>query len=185
MFDLKDNHNVLHKKLSAPRTSEVSSSMSSSKETSYPPPYTVDPPNVTAGFSNLTLHNRMSAKPSGDQCIAHLKLLECFHELRETIATTDGLYGVKDEFVPSGLNERMHASVLTKIREKRWSIYVAQAAKRFELWWEHCVEPNSLKDPSRDSVTRPILWEEKVVPEFSKSNLPPIGASHQECTKEC
>ena len=124
----------------------------------------------------------MNEKPTADQCIAHLKLLECFHELRETIATTDGLYGIKDAYAASTANGSSHASLLTKIREKRWSIYVTQAVKRFELWWANCIEPRGNNPqpvrkgypPPLITSTSPATWKERLTP-FSKSNLPPIG----------
>ena len=117
----------------------------------------------------------MSEKPTADQCIAHLKLLECFHELRETIATTDGLYGIKDAYASTAASESSHASLLTKIREKRWSIYVTQAVKRFELWWMNCIEPRGNHPQPMKNATSPALWKERLTP-FTKSNLPPIGA---------
>ena len=132
------------------------------------------PIDVTAGFANITLDDRMSEKPTADQCVAHLKLLECFHELREMIATTDGLYGIKDAYASSAANESSRASRLTKIREKRWSIYVVQAVKRFELWWANCIEPRGYLPQPLKSATKPIWWKERLTP-FSKSNLPPIG----------
>ena len=146
-----------------------------SKDASPPPSYTTIQPDITAAFSRLTLDQRQSARPVRDQCIAHLKLLECFHELRETTATTDGLYGFWDRFVPSHLNERDHATLLTKIREKRWSIYVAQAAKRFESWWQNCVLPRGSTALAGKNEESPSSWDHDVALEFSKSTLPPIG----------
>ena len=176
MSDFNDKPNVLHKKAlsSASATNQLSPSLAS-KEASPPPSYTTNQPDITAGFSRLTLDQRQSAKPVRDQCIAHLKLLECFHELRETTATTDGLYGVWDRFVPSHLNERDHATLLTKIREKRWSIYVAQAAKRFESWWKNCVLPKGSTAQPGEKEESPSSWDNDVALQFSKSTLPPIG----------
>ncbi|KAL8647478.1 MAG: hypothetical protein Q9226_006410 [Calogaya cf. arnoldii] len=78
--------------------------------------------------------------PTPDQCIAHLKLLEAFHGLREHVATTDGLYGIYDRFVddvyPSnGVDERK-AQLLLKLREKRWAIYVTNAERRYTVWFQ-------------------------------------------------
>ncbi|KAL8707038.1 MAG: hypothetical protein Q9225_007863 [Loekoesia sp. 1 TL-2023] len=163
-------HNELHKKVPSSATEEIEPS----RPPPPPPSYAADPPDITAGFSRLNLAQRQSAKPIRDQCIAHLKLLECFHELRETVATTDGLYGIWDDFVPSNLTERDQAALLTKIREKRWSIYVAQAAKRFELWWTHCAEPKSTMMKSSDKETSPDTWKRNISMIIEKTNLPPI-----------
>jgi len=43
---------------------------------------------ITAAFSNLNLarpHDKLQ-KPTANQCLAHLKLLEAFHQLRQDIA---------------------------------------------------------------------------------------------------
>ena len=171
MSDFKDTPNVLHKKALSSTTNQVLPR----KEASPPPSYTANQPDITAAFSHLTLDQRQTAKPVRDQCIAHLKLLECFHELRETTATTDGLYGIWDSLVPSHLDERAHATLLTKVREKRWSIYVAQAAKRFELWWKHCILFKGSTAPPQEKEECPSSWNNDAALEFSKSTLPPIG----------
>jgi hypothetical protein len=132
--------------------------------------------NLTAALSNLNLET--STTPTPDQCIAHLKLLESFHQLRRGIALQDGLFGIKDEFVPSAATDRERAVTLSQIREKRWAVYVAKAAKRFEQWWEKCIEldaerlqrehiPSSFKD---SPVCGPSL-------KFDRDNLPPLGES--------
>ena len=52
-----------------------------------------NPQNLTAAFSNLKLDD--SIIPNPDQCIAHLKLLEAFHQLREDTALHDGLFNIQ------------------------------------------------------------------------------------------
>jgi hypothetical protein len=132
--------------------------------------------NLAAPLSNLNLET--SATPTPDPCIAHLKLLETFHQLRQAIALQDGLFDIKDGFVPSAATDRERALTLSQIREKRWAVYVAKAAKRFEQWWENCIEldaerlqqehiPSSFKD---SPVCGPSL-------KFDRDNLPPLGKS--------
>lgn len=129
---------------------------------------------ITAAFSNLDL--QASSKPTADQCIAHLKLLEAFHQLREDVALTDGLFGLQDAFVPSTGDKRQRAELLTKIREKRWAVYVAKAAKRFQAWWELMIEPNA---PMLRQQSVPIIFQQ--APEAGDSmsidqdHLPPLG----------
>jgi len=113
-----------------------------------PPSYAVNDtnnvPSITAAFSNLNLTaSHAPSPPSPDKCIAHPKLLESFHQLREQAALTNRLFGIKDGFVPSDLSEAKRVELLTKMREKRWAVYVAKAAKRFEKWWETCVQPEA------------------------------------------
>lgn len=132
---------------------------------------------ITAAFSSLKLNS--STKPTPDVCIAHLKLLEAFHQLREDTAIEDGLFGIKDAFADVGKSNRDQAELLTKIREKRWQVYVTKASKRFERWWATCVEPND--------ESKRLLGQSKIPSvfnngpgvgdrlEWSEDHLPPLG----------
>lgn len=95
---------------------------------------------LTAAFPTMDLETP-SAIPTSGQCLDHLKLLEAFHVLREDVATTDGLYGIHDRFVddvyPSkGLDEK-EAQLLFRLREKRWAIFVANAERRYTIWFQN------------------------------------------------
>ena len=138
-----------------------------------PPVYELDPPDITAIFSNLKLED--SSHPTPDQCIAHLKLLETFHQLREDIATNNGLFGLRDDFVPQGLNEQQAAKVLLMIREKRWAIYVAKASKRFEKWWQVSVEPSAKMLNQSMMATEQGFDTDRHPLFFNKKTLPPLG----------
>lgn len=126
---------------------------------------------VTAAFSDLSLQN--SSTPTVDQCIAHLKLLEAFHQLREDVALHDGLFGIKDSFA-SG-DEPQHREFLTQIREKRWEVYVTKAAKRFESWWEKAIEPNAQPFQQSDvmSTTQYLQWGTAL--SIGQGQVPPLG----------
>ena len=164
MFDSKIDRKVLEK----PRAMEPS------EQPSPPPSYAANPPDITAAFSNLSLR-QATAKPKRDQCIAHLKLLECFHELRENVATQDGLFGIQDDFVPSGLSERDHAAFLVKIREKRWAVYVARAAMRFQSWWTHGIDVSNRMYRMQDTTLLPGAMNKALPLTDMKNKLPPIG----------
>lgn len=96
----------------------------------------ITPADMTSGFKNLTISSDGS-RPSVEQCIAHLKVLESFYRLRQTVSSTDGLFGIEDKFVrdsvPDGNSDRIPA-LLAKLAEKRWAIYVSRAVERFETW---------------------------------------------------
>ena len=146
-------------------------------KTSPPPSYTEDDsnvPDITAAFSNLNLD--ASRTPTTGQCIAHLKLLEAFHQLREDIALKDGLFGICDNFADMKVTAQEKAELLVKIREKRWAVYVARAAKRFERWWTECVEPNARMLKQREI---PATFTQKLhlgnCLDFDCDNLPPLG----------
>ena len=131
-------------------------------------------PDITAAFSNLNL--APSALPTPDLCLAHLKLLEAFYQLREHVASEDGRFGINDAFAHVGESDRERAQLLAKIREKRWQVYVTKASNRFKQWWTTCVEPNDEKNgllgQSKLAEQSPengegLLW--------SKHSLPPLG----------
>ena len=148
-----------------------------------PPAYSLDPPDITAAFANLNLED--TDKPTPGRCIAHLKLLEAFHQLRCDVATNDGLFGIKDEFAPPGLSEQKHAETLLKIREKRWAIYVAKAAGRFEKWWRVCVEPGAEMLWPRVYGTN-YFDQNRHDRVIDKGTLPPLGMpSCMIITDEC
>lgn len=151
--------------------------MSLEKSLPQPPPSyeNAELPDVTAAFSNLNL-SEASTKPTPSQCLAHLKLLEAFHQLREDVATTDGLYGIRDDFVPSDVTKEQRVDILAKIREKRWAIYVTNASLRFERWWKTCIPSTQMlvqKDFDNPGFAG-ITTRGEPLP-FTKDNLPPLG----------
>ena len=114
---------------------------------------------LEAAFSNLDLNACSSTTPKPDECIAHLKLLECFKNLREEISNRNGLFGIEDGFSRESLQEvydniasecaneseqrekfaqtgRQIERSLNFARDKRWAIYVARAASRYAKWWQ-------------------------------------------------
>ena len=154
------------------------------KDESPPPAYTshapdtasAEPPDITAAFSNLNLNS--TTQPTPDQCLAHLKVLETFHQLREDIATRDGLFGIRDSFLPAFKDERQRAQRLMQIREKRWAVYVTKAAQRFEKWWALSVQPNAnplTLDQTEDSSTYNFTRRENEDARWHADRLPPIG----------
>ena len=165
----------------------ASKSSSSSPPPEYaqaPPDYDAEnrlvPPDVTAGFAKLNLNSANTDTPQVDQCVAHLKVLECFYRLRQTVGSKDGLFGIDNSIaLGKGLpSSDQTPQVLAKLSEKRWAIYVSRAVDRFERWYESLL-PNAymltttefaifgkagiLCDPSKRQA--PLL--------FTKNNMPP------------
>ncbi|KAL8905310.1 MAG: hypothetical protein Q9171_006719 [Xanthocarpia ochracea] len=148
-----------------------------------PPPYTTglgpkqDP---TAAFAHLSLPVS-SNKPTPDRCLAHLKLLEAFHCLREDIATSDGLFGIYDHFVnevyPSEGFDDKRAQLLLKLREKRWAVYVTKAQRRYATWWG---EIQKERHPRPTHYALLDVYEEfekageHLCLDFKKAPLPPL-----------
>ncbi|GFP57240.1 glycine-rich domain-containing protein 1 [Trichoderma asperellum] len=115
------------------------------------PPSNID---ITASFAHLAISsNPPTGIPSVDTCLAHLKLLHAIHSLKEDVGYTDGLWGLWDDradkdtdiivdgALPSGVDlDRLSKDekaklALSRLREKRWAIFLARAVDRYEAWW--------------------------------------------------
>lgn len=172
-----ESPNPKREKLDTSGPSNALPGFQNASKNSPPPSYAEHDSNVhdtTLAFSNLNLD--VSHTPTADQCTAHLKLLEAFHQLREDIALKDGLFGICDSFADTKVTAQEKAELLVKIREKRWAVYVARAAKRFEKWWTECVEPNAqmLKQTEIPTTFTQKLHIGNWL-DFNCDNLPPLG----------
>ncbi|ODA83242.1 hypothetical protein RJ55_01754 [Drechmeria coniospora] len=112
----------------------------------------LDEMDMTAAFANLRLDGRPK-DPDPDMCLAHLKLLHAIQAMKEDVGFTDGLWNIWDsradslaedlslesapfpsQTAPTDDNERRKLA-LSRIREKRWALFVARAVDRYEAWW--------------------------------------------------
>ncbi|KAL5313115.1 hypothetical protein ACEPPN_019542 [Leptodophora sp. 'Broadleaf-Isolate-01'] len=118
-----------------------------------PPVYTaVDNHESSAGpsmadfvgnFANLKIEAGLLDFPTNDLALAHLKVLEAFFSLKGEVGYTDGVFELWDSRAPGTAESiagdevatRTRLEALSKIREKRWALYVARAVDRFETWW--------------------------------------------------
>ena len=179
------------------------------------PPLQPDAPPVdlTAAFANLRLSNG-PRDPDADTCLAHLKLLAAFQNMKEEIGYADGLWGIWDtrandpnsavsqgDVTPQDIrndggmpNANQQPSdnkmaVLSKLREKRWAVFVARAVDRYETWWKSMYVPYL----TERSMTAPNQPEYELFPttpdalDWGRMVMPPLGkiaAEHlleQEC----
>lgn len=148
------------------------------------PTHVVD--DLTTGFANLHLHH-----PEGltrDQCTAHLKFLECLYQLRRRVAMQDGLFGIRDPDVleipgdagPTATSRQRTDDAYALVGEKRWAVYVAKAADRFEQWRDAVVPSGqyiTVKDCTRDGRLG-TTFQRRVDSGrllFQPEHLPPIG----------
>jgi hypothetical protein len=94
---------------------------------------------INAHFSNLQIGAFVKYFSDTNVCLAHLKLLEAFFILKQEVGYTDGAFDIWDSRAPgtdeSVANDEMarnkRKEARSKIREKRWALYVARAAHRF------------------------------------------------------
>lgn len=95
---------------------------------------------LNAAFSSLDLAS-ISDTVTQDTCLAHLKLLHTFQNLKEDVGYTDGLWQIYNSRalvpnVPVDGNEGENPErLLAMLREKRWALYLARAVDRYEAWW--------------------------------------------------
>lgn len=151
---------------------------------SYAPIDPISPEQVAelnSAFSTLNLSARNPDFPNSDQCLAHLKLLNAFHALKEDVGYTDNLFGLSDARCEM-LEGQKRDEALAKMREKRWSLYVARAVERFEEWWVKVLCPREAgqrlmskemvsTNPAFVSFTqkgRPQVWTAEMLPPLGK-----------------
>lgn len=157
-----------------------------------PPTYSVAVDQLNEILGRLNLHSEPT-DPTVDTCLAHLKLLNAFFNLKEEIGYTDGLFGLWDSRAPG--NEESVAGddaarkardeALSKVREKRWSLYVARAVDRFEVWWTHVLCEREAKSPGSYGRLRQSDYTDQIrmtgfptmgTPrKWHVDQLPPIG----------
>lgn len=143
-----------------------------------PPGYSAEavealPPDIISAFSNLNL-GQQKLKPTEDECIAHLKLLEAISQLREDVGATDGLYGIFDRMAEG---TEQAEKVLSKMREKRWAIYVVQASRRFEAWFQSLERDSQTMtlDGMKSGGQFKAFFQGASAFPFPQHSLPPLG----------
>ncbi|KAL6406762.1 hypothetical protein AUP68_09567 [Ilyonectria robusta] len=155
-----------------------------------PPPYDDYEPRVIDERDEAEINEAFYAldlsssptEPTVDTCLAHLKLLFAFEELKIKIGNTDGLWDIWDSraISPSGGSSVNPTDILVKLREKRWAVYVARAIDRYEAWWASFVpdmlrvanmltaaeDDDAFHYESFTSQSQPIKW--------TPDSLPPL-----------
>ena len=157
-----------------------------------PPTYTAEaqldpedvqqPPDLTAGFANLTITSSPRGVPQAAEGVAHLKLLECFYRLRQQIGSTDGLFGISNRILYGVGGEEAVAKpeLLAILAEKRWAVYVSRAVARFERWRDAIAPAGQrllLEDLERGGRLEDVVGGD-YRPEplkFDRDNMPPAG----------
>lgn len=133
---------------------------------------------LTAAFSSLTISDVPRDFPDPDTCLAHLKLLSTFHDLKDDIGYTDGLFNLWDARCEMVENRD---ETLAKMREKRWALYIARAVERFENWWLQVLvnmEPSKRLESKEMVVMNPAFvgFVRRGTPQqWTTAMLPPIG----------
>lgn len=159
--------------------SKEASTNGSGTASEWPPSYSkaeAEPLRLPTLDLTKPLNSGHSSTVTPDQCVAHLKFLAVLADLRDTISTDDGLFGIYDaeaDKFPDSLNDAK-----ARIREKRWAVYTARAVDRYTKWWfTRC--PSSQKEATMQDV-QAALYEENTAKcdtsvLWNEHDLPPIG----------
>jgi hypothetical protein len=166
------------------------------RQSEAPVPVDVD---TSAAFKHLVLNpNIEDRKLTVDTCLAHLKLIHAIHNLKEEVGYTDGLFGLHDSRATDGPDDLdldiVHIGkgvelkdadkikfALSKIREKRWALFVARATDRYEAWWrsiqgQNALTESDMAEPGSDLYANfPIIRSD--VQGLREDTLPPLGLS--------
>lgn len=146
------------------------------------------PTQLVSSFASLNVSPN-PPEPDVDTCLAHLKLLFAIQTLKDEVGNHDGLFGIYDgrctdtrRVKTQGGSEesRTEAASPQKIREKRWALFVARAADRFETWWETAV--SGLEDDVKGLSEADLVEGSfvsfpstgKMIP-WEMGDLPPLG----------
>lgn len=148
---------------------------------------------VTASLAAL-----LPRDPTPDTTLVHLKLLHALQEMKEDVGYTDGLWGIWDsradnlaeELSPSAApdadwpkltDEEKRRMAISRIREKRWAVFVARAVDRYESWW-HGLSGPMLSEADMESSGDPRyggFTAGEDVAGWEAHMLPPLGSSSQ------
>jgi hypothetical protein len=122
------------------------------------------------------------------QCIAHLKLLSVFADLRAAISTDNGLFGIHDSIADRFLDEQSKNQALARIREKRWAVYTTRAVDRYTNWWHNCalssgtaLSVDILLQSNYAAITKPrtpVVWSSKDLPPLGELIIKPVQQWH-------
>lgn len=144
-----------------------------------PPPYEeIDvPPPVTILPLKLyySAGSPRSSTVTRDECAAHLKFLAALADLRESVSTQDGLFGLYDE----DANDYTHHQNenLSRIREKRWAVFTTRAVDRYSTWWQQSITSSEAR-PTLETL-RGRNYSEIIncasTLKWSQESMPPLG----------
>jgi len=138
--------------------------------TEAPPPQQL-PTDLSLRLEQLKLGSKSpeSQCSTVDECIAHLKLLEAIHQLREEAANRDGLFGISS---PQSSESEEGAQKSLRVCEKRWAIYVNRAVDRFTRWYEACVPATVGSGPCGGKLTQDVLTTQEGIQDIAEAGQP-------------
>ncbi|KAF3764157.1 hypothetical protein M406DRAFT_226915, partial [Cryphonectria parasitica EP155] len=154
---------------------------------------------INAAFANLSLRST-PGEPDEDTCLAHLKLLFAIQSMKDDVGYTDGLWGLwdtladnddldlddvpSDDLLPGAPTtskkdadpDQQRKVRLSKLREKRWALFVARAVDRYESWWNHLPKTLLREEDMYEGTSSAysVFVEERRYIQWAESMLPPL-----------
>lgn len=120
------------------------------------------------------------------KALIHLRLLFAFRKLRMQIGSQDGLWGIWDDRLETHhLSPDEREQGLAKLKEKRWSIYLARAVHRYSAWWA-AMGPSPLTEQdtmAANSTKYATFTTSSPRKEWTLGSMIPLGALDQNMLK--
>lgn len=145
---------------------------------------------ISAAFFRLKIPDVTgTVYPEEQVCIVHLKFLHAIDALKQDVGYTDGLFGLWDAAALQGVdlvqekpdkaaqakNDEARMA-LSRIREKRWALYVARAVDRYEAWWNSMPIVMLTEEAMRDEKNMSYeFFGLGSSPSWRMQHLPPLG----------
>lgn len=114
-----------------------------------------------------------------DTIFSHLKLLHAVQMLKEDIGYSNGLWNIWDAeaLAMPKADEASKALALSRLREKRWAIFVARAVDRYEAWWRtlpsDMLQQRDMASPDSPKFMAYMLGDQGMT--WTADMLPPLG----------
>lgn len=133
---------------------------------------------TTTIASTATFLPPEEAAAIADEAVIHLRLLYAFRKLRMEIGSRDGLWGIWNaRLEKQQLSPAEREQGLAKLKEKRWSVYLARAVHRYSAWWTD-MESRPLTEQDTNLVHTPryaTFTTASVPKKWTPGNMLPLG----------
>ncbi|KXJ96152.1 hypothetical protein Micbo1qcDRAFT_231256 [Microdochium bolleyi] len=148
---------------------------------------------LNSALTSINLNSKQCL--SEDRCLAHLKLLSAFQQLKDDVGYNDGLWELFDSRALASAAEDPQprakkgegaalpvpnesdpvARNLARLREKRWALFVARAVDRYAAWWHTFTGTMLTEDMLEGGGPEYVKFPAKAMPAvWTMTKLPPL-----------
>lgn len=132
-----------------------------------------------AAMARLSYSSHLGNAVNKDTIFSHLKLLHAFQALKEEVGYSNGLWNIWDAQATQlpHADEAAKTRALSRLREKRWAVFVARAVDRYETWWRtlpsSMLQEQDMASPDSPKYMTYALHGQGMV--WTAEMLPPLG----------